>query len=320
VLGNIFGRRTPYVMQSMLNVQRELANNLLFEIGYLGSLGRKLESLRAFNEAIPGASGSVVSRTPYPEFGRIQEVDGSGRSSYNGLSLKLEKRFSSGFTFLSGYTWSRSIDNASAIRSHDGDTLFPQNSYNLAAERALSSFHTSHRFVTSGLFQLPFGKGRRWLDQGGVVGAVLGGWELGSLVAIQTGFPLTISSGTDRSNTGAGFDRPNLVGVANFEGDERTTDRWFNTGAFQLQALGTHGTAGRNIVIGPGLFQWDASLLKNFNFTERTYLQFRFEVFNAANHPNWGNPNINRSSSAFGRITGTRGTMRELQFGLKLYF
>jgi hypothetical protein len=87
-----------------------------------------------------------------------------------------------------------------------------------------------------------------------------------------------------------------------------------------LQALGTHGTAGRNIVIGPGLIQWDASLLKNFNFTERTYLQFRFEAFNAANHPNWGNPNNNLSSPAFGRINGTRGTMRELQFGLKLYF
>jgi hypothetical protein len=320
VLGNIFGRRTPYVMQYMLNVQRELSNNLLFEIGYLGSLGRKLESLRAFNESIAGATGSVLSRAPYPEFGRIQEVDGSGRSSYNALSLKLEKRFSGGFTFLSGYTWSRSIDNASAIRSHDFDTLFPQNSYNLAAEKGLSSFHTAHRFVTSGLFQLPFGRGRRWLDVGGVANAVLGGWELGSLIAVQTGFPITIAAGTDRSNTGAGFDRPNLIGVANFEGDQRTTDKWFNTAAFQLQALGTHGTAGRNIVIGPGLIQWDASLLKNFNFTERTYLQFRFEAFNAANHPNWGNPNNNLSSPAFGRINGTRGTMRELQFGLKLYF
>lgn len=320
VLGNIFGRRTPYVMQYMLNVQRELANNLLFEIGYLGSLGRKLESLRAFNESIPGATGSVLSRAPYPEFGRIQEVDGSGKSSYNALSLKLEKRFSGGFTFLSGYTWSRSIDNASAIRSHDFDTLFPQNSYNLAAEKALSSFHTAHRFVTSGLYQLPFGRGRRWMDVGGIANVVLGGWEFGSLMAIQTGFPITIAAGTDRSNTGAGFDRPNLIGVANFSGDQRTTDKWFNTAAFQLQALGTHGTAGRNIVIGPGLIQWDASLLKNFNFTERTWLQFRFEAFNAANHPNWANPNNNFSNAAFGRITGTRGTMRELQFGLKLYF
>jgi hypothetical protein len=307
-------------MQYLLNVQRELASNLLFEAGYLGSLGRKLESLRAFNESIPGATGSVLSRAPYPEFGRIQEVDGSGKSSYNGLSLKLEKRFSSGFTFLSGYTWSRSIDNASAIRNQGGDTLFPQNSYNLAAEKALSSFHTSHRFVSSGLYQLPFGKGRRWLDQGGIANAVLGGWEFGSLVAIQTGFPLTIGAGRDQSNTGAGFDRPNLIGKANFEGDQRTTDKWFNTAAFQLQPLGSHGSAGRNVVTAPGLIQWDASLLKNFNFTERTYLQFRFEAFNAANHPNWGDPNTNFSSSSFGRITGTRGTMRELQFGLKLYF
>src|SRR5262249_10117644 len=118
VLGNIFGRRTPYVMQYMLNVQRELANNLLFEVGYLGSLGRKLESLRAFNESIPGATGTVLSRAPYPEFGRIQEVDGSGRSSYNGLSLKLEKRFSGGFTFSSRSTLCRVRENAPALLSY----------------------------------------------------------------------------------------------------------------------------------------------------------------------------------------------------------
>jgi hypothetical protein len=322
VLGNTFGRRTPYVIQYMLNVQRELGGNMLVEVGYLGSVGRKLESLRAFNESIPGTTGSVLSRAPYPEFGRIQMVDGSGKSSYNGASLKLEKRFSQGLSFLLGYTFSRSIDNASAIRSHNGDTLFPQNSYNLAAEKALSSFHTAHRFVGSSTYELPFGRGRRWLDTGGVVNAVLGGWQVSPIVTIQTGFPLTVVSGVDRSNIGAGFDRPNQVAGQDsvLPDDQRTLDRWFNTNAFVLQPAGTFGNVGRNTIIGPGFIQVDAALLKNFRFTETKSLQFRFEAFNAPNHPNWGNPDTNRNSANFGRITGMRGTMRELQFGLKLLF
>ncbi len=112
-------------------------------------MSRRLESLRVFNEAIPGATGSVASRSPYPELGRIQEVDGSGKANYNALSVKLQRRFSKGLTYLFGYTWSRSIDTGSAIRVHDTDTLFPQDSYNLRGERGLSSFDTAHRSVTS---------------------------------------------------------------------------------------------------------------------------------------------------------------------------
>jgi hypothetical protein len=334
VLGNIFGRRTPYITQYMLSVQRELMNNLLLEVNYLGSVGRKLESLRAFNESIPGATGAVLARAPYPEFSRIQEVDGSGKSSYNGLSFKLEKRLSNGLSFVSGYTWSKSIDNASAIRSHNGDTLFPQNSYNLAAEKALSSFHTSHRVVNSVLYQLPFGKGQRFMTGGGISNVLFGGWEFGTLLNVQTGFPLTITTGRDQSNTGAGFDRPNNVAgqVATLDRGDRTINRWFNTDAFVIQPFGTHGNVGRNTIIGPGIIQWDASMLKSFRFTESKSLQFRFEAFNAANHPNWGNPGTGQpkeiradgtvvpANANFGRITGMRGAMRQLQFGLKLIF
>jgi hypothetical protein len=322
VLGNIVGRRTPYSLQYLINVQRELRNNLLLEVGYLGSVSRKLESLRAFNESIPGATGSVLSRAPYPEFGRIQEVDGSGRANYNGFSVKLEQRLSSGLSFVSGYTFSKSIDTASAIRNHNGDTLFPQNSYDLNAERALSSFYTKHRLVNSVLYQIPVGKGRRFLDHGGIANLLIGGWELGTLLNIQTGFPLTMVSGRDQSNTGAGFDRPNQIasGDTALSSDQRDANKWFNTAIFALQPFGTFGNVGRNTVIGPGFVQWDASLLKTFHFTERTGLQFRFEAFNAANHLNLGNPDTSVTSSNFGKITGGRGNMRELQFGLKLFF
>ena len=241
VLGNINERRTPYVMQYMMNVQRELDNHTVLEVGYIGSLSRKLESLRAFNESIPGATGTVLERAPYPEFGRIQEVDGSGKASYNGLGVKLQKNFSSGLTYLVGYTWSKSIDTASSIRSHNGDTLFPQNSYNIAGDRALSTFHTAHRLVTSTLYELPFGKGKQFLDTGnGVLNQLIGGWQLGSIITIQTGNPITIVSGTDRSVTGGGFDRPNATSVDPvLPKSERTTSRYFDTAAFVLQPLGT---------------------------------------------------------------------------------
>jgi len=320
VLGNINDRRTPYVLQYMLNVQRELDNHTVLEVGYIGSQSRKLESLRAFNESIPGATGLVLERAPYPEFGRIQEVDGSGKANYNGLGVKLQKNFSSGLTYLVGYTWSRSIDNASSIRSHGGDTLFPQNSYNIAAEKALSTFHTAHRLVTSTLYELPFGKGKPMLDRGGVANVLLGGWQLGSIITIQTGNPVTVTTGQDRAQTGGGFDRPNTTGGnAVLPKSERTTSRYFDTSVFAIQALGTFGNVGRNTLIAPGILNWDFSTLKNFRIAEGHELQFRFEAFNFANHAQWNPPNTNRSSGDFGRINNTR-TMRELQFGLKYIF
>ena len=322
VLGNIYGRRTPYSMQYLFNVQRELDRNTVLEAGYIGSGSRKLEQLRAFNESIPGATGSVLSRAPYPEFSRIQEVDGSGKANYHSLGAKLTRNYSSGLTYLASYTWSRSIDTGSAIRTHDGDTLFPQNSYNIAAERALSSFHAGHRLTTSAVYELPFGKGKRFMDSAnGVLNQIAGGWQLSSIITLQTGFPITVTSGRDQSNTGAGFDRPNATGaeVALPRG-QQNPQKFFNTDAFVLQPFGTFGNVGRNTLIGPGLINWDFSTLKNFRIAEGHELQFRFEAFNFANHPNWGNPNTSRVNAGFGQIASTRVRMRELQFALKYIF
>jgi hypothetical protein len=253
-------------------------------------VSRKLESLRAFNESLPGATGTVLERAPYPEFGRIQEVDGSGKANYNSLGVKLQRRLSQGLTYTFGYTWSRSIDTGSAIRNHMGDTLFPQNSYNLRAERALSSFHVAHRSVTSVLYDLPIGKGRRFMNQGGIPDAVLGGWQLGSIFTLQSGFPYTVTTGKDQSNTGAGFDRPNTTGQqALLDRGERNPASWFNTGAFVIEPFGTFGNVGRNTIITPGAIQLDFSAHKDFRVSENHTVQFRFEAFNLPNHPNWGN-------------------------------
>jgi hypothetical protein len=324
---NEYNRNTPMTTMYMFNVQYELPGNQLLELGYLGSQLRHLEQLRAVNEAFPAATGSIASRSPFPEFGRIQLVDNGGVGNYNGLSVKLTKRYSAGLTYLVGYTWSKTMDTGSAIRTHDGDTLFPQNSGCRDCEYGLSSFHTAHRLVTSTLYDLPLGKGRTHSIENPILNGIAGGWQVGGILTYQSGFPITMVYGRDQSNTGAGFDRPNATGISPNDIANRTTQQYFNTLAFELQPFGTYGNVGRNTLIGPGIFRLDASLLKNFNFTESTYLQFRFEAFNATNHPNWGNPNTTITDDRrfggngnFGRITGTRGDMRDLQLALKFVF
>jgi hypothetical protein len=317
--GVTYDRRTPRTMMYLFNVQKELRGNVLLEFGYMGNNSVHLEQLRALNEEIPGTTPHL-QRVPFSQFGRIQTVDASGIGNYHAFSTKLTKRYSRGMTFLSSYTWSKAIDTGSAIRTHDGDTLFPQNSYCLRCERALSSFHTAHRWVNSFLWDIPIGRGRPVGVENGFLNTLVGGWQVGSIITLQTGFPFTITSGRDQSNTGAGFDRPNATGVDPDEIATRTTDRWFNTDAFVLQPFGTHGNVGRNTMIGPSLFNWDASLLKDFNFNERHRLQFRWEAFNVPNHPNWSNPNGNVTSPGFGTIGGTRGNMRQMQLALKYIF
>jgi hypothetical protein len=323
---NEVNRNTPSTYSYMLNVQYELPGNQVLEVGYMGNQMRHLEALRAVNEATPGPTGSIASRSPFPEFGRIQLVDNGGYGNYNGLSAKLTRRYNAGLTYLIGYTWSKTMDTGSAIRTHDGDTLFPQNSGCRTCEYGLSSFHTAHRLTASTLYDLPFGRGRAHNIENPVANALAGGWQISSIVTYQTGFPITMQYGRDQSNTGAGFDRPNATGISP-KRDNPTTEQFFNTLAFELQPFGSYGNVGRNTLIGPGIFRLDASMLKNFNFTESTYLQFRFEAFNATNHPNWGNPNNNifddrryGGNGNFGRITSTRGDMRDLQLALKFVF
>jgi hypothetical protein len=331
---NLYDRRTPYIMQYLLNLQRELGNNMALEVGYLGSVSRKLESLRAVNEAIPGPTGSVISRSPYPNFGRIQLVDNGGRGNYNSLGVKFTKRYSAGLSTLVSYTYAKSIDETSGIRVNDGDTLFPQNSYCMRCERGLSTFDTRHRFVTSILYDVPIGKGRAMEITNPVLNAIAGGWQLGSIVTLSTGFPLTVTSGSDISNTGAGFDRPNTVLGQDPYVSNPDPQLWYNPAAYIVQPVGTFGNVGRNTLISPSIFAWDFSTLKNFQmgYSEGHYLQFRFEAFNLPNHPNWGNPNTNAgqiqrnaagvitNSNNFGVIGGTRTNMRQLQFALKYVF
>ena len=318
VLGNMYDRKTPYMVQYVFNVQRELDANTAFEIGYLGSRSKRLERMFDANEVTPGPGG-LPSRRPYPEFTKIQEIGNVAEAEYNSLAMKLTRRLNRGFSVLVGYTLAKSEDNGSGIRVLNGDALFPQNSNCFECEWGLSIFDVRHRFVTTVLYELPFGEGKRWANSG-LAGAILGGWQVSAIVNKSSGFPRDAAVGVDVPNTGAQTYRPNLVSGQDPNDGPETVQQWFNTAAFARPDAFTYGNAGRNIIIGPGIFNTDASILKNIMFGGGKSVQLRLEAFNLFNTPIWGDPDTNMSSATYGRITTTRSPMRELQLGVKFAF
>ena len=318
VLTDQIDRKTPYVDQYELIVERQLSDNSSLEVSYLKTEGRDLQRwINLANQPVPGTA-PISERSPFPEFGLFQGAANVGYSHYNSLGVKFTRRYSDGLTILGAYTLSKSEDNGSGIRTLGTDPLNPQNSYCLSCEDGLSVFDQRHRFVTSLVYDLPFGPGRRYLTEG-PLSRVIGGWRVTSVVTIGSGFPLTVSAGEDTANIG-NCCRPNRDFTVSTALDNPTVDRWFNTSAYSRAPNGTFGTAGRSEVIGPGIKNWDFSLAKEFRFAQRPYVEFRLEAFNFLNHPNWGEPNTNLSSVAFGRISSTRSDMRQLQFGLKFVF
>jgi hypothetical protein len=310
---------TAEINQWNFNIQRELGFDTVLSLGYYASNGAHIPLSQAFNQPLPGpgTTAQVNARRPYPTYGNITLLETEGNSSFNSLQAKLEKRLSHGLTFLTSYTWGKSIDNtpgagSTSVSSKGG----AQNARNLQAERGLSDFDVRHRLVISPVYNLPFGKGREFLTKGWA-SQVVGGWELSGIVTWQTGHPITPYVSANISNTFNNSDRPNVVGNAN--DGPKTVQQWFNTAAFVLPASGTFGNAGRNIIAGPGLVQADISLARNFQFKEKLRLQFRAEAFDALNHPNFNLPAATVDSGNFGQITSAADP-RQIQLGLKLNF
>ncbi len=317
--------RNTYSMMYLFNVQRELDKSSVLEVGFSGSQSRHLQGLIDPNAPIPGATGSQQSRRPFQEYGTLQMVSSGGTGNYNGLSAKLTRRMSAGLTYLVSYTWSKSLDDASAIRGTNVD-IFPQDSYCVKCDNGYSAFNTPHRFVTSIMYELPFGKGKPWSNQGGIVSHVIGGWQVGSIVTLQSGRPLNMQSGFDISGTYKyGEVRLDATGKNPYAANP-TANQWFDPAGFTLPAAGTFGDITRNRLIGPSTKGWDFSTLKNFRIREGHDLQFRYEAFNFPNHPNLGDPSLSWGSRdpakpgpSFGQIRST-GTMRQMQFALKYVF
>jgi len=319
--------RDMYMFQYLFNVQREISSTLMIEVGYIGSLSRHLTGLYDPNQSVLRGDGSAAfTRAPFPEFGIIQTIHGNGMGNYNSGSFKLTKRFNSGLTALVGYTFSKSIDTASAWRGAGDSPSANDATCYLSCEKAISGFHIPQRTVASLLYELPFGRGKRLgANMHAIPNAIIGGWQLSSIVTLQSGRATNVTGGRNSVAYQDG-QRPSTNGQSiTLSDDVRSLDRWFNTSAVVQPAAGVMGNIGRNVVIGPRQQSWDFSAHKAFRIIENHSLTFRFEAFNIANHPVFGRPSVGTGSGAappstFGQIRGTDASMRQIQLGLKYIF
>jgi hypothetical protein len=253
------------------------------------------------NQPSAGAGGTLDERRPFQSFKNIFQFETSASSISHAAEVRAERRFRSGLGFTATYRFSRSIDDATLI------SILPQDSHNLRVERALSDFHMKHRFVFSGTYDLP---GRRF--------ALIRGWQLQVLGTLQSGTPLSAIVSADVSGTGSPIvNRPNLVGNPNISNP--TALRFFNPAAFQIPDPGTFGNSGRNVIIGPGIQNVDAALVRRIRLSDLTRAQFRADFYNVLNHPNFVAPPTMQNfadSPDFGALFVARSP-RIVQIGLK---
>lgn len=337
-------RKTPYTINFNLTVQHQW-HRLLIEVGYLGNLGRQIVFPNINVNHIPP---ELLPRTEIPERLRrpwtiftsdqpqIQLLAPNwGMSNYHALTVKTERRFERGFSWIMAYTFSKWIDNCVFVGGDGatfGDDDQIQNIYDLRNERSLSTNSIPHRLVVSPIVDLPFGKGRRWLNRRGVFDAVFGGWQISTLGTLRSGAPfgVTVLNGP-RDILGDQADgknlRPDIVADPN-AGVKRGAPAegirgisWFNAAAFRAPERFTHGNVSRTVpgVLGPGSVNFDSLVAKNVTFRERWRVQVRWETFNTFNTPEFELPNQSLGGGGFGFVTGA-GSRRIMQMGLKLYW
>ena len=324
-------RKDSYTEQWSLSVQRELPANFVGTVYYLGSNGVHLLDTNVVNLINP-ATGVAQ----YQAFSSAIPWRGSvGMSSYNALSVALRRSFYHGLLVMANYTYSHEIDNGSN-GSGDGDEISPQNPLCLACDRASGAWDATHVVNGNAVYQLPFGRGQRLLNDPGIAREILGNWELTTTALARTGFPVNVlmPSSYTAPDGATGTERPDLVpGVSLTPTGGRTIAEWINPAAFAAPA-GEFGTAPRDLLRGPGTWQIDLGASKTIPLTERASLQFRAEFFNILNHPQLGPPQSTfnpSNTTGFGSIITTvntstpispvgSGTPREMQFALRLAF
>jgi len=305
----------PRSLQWNLEIQRQFARDIVVSAGYVGSESTRLNIYVPQNIATTLGPSPVSTRVPFPQmFPNNPVVYSVGRSNYQSLQLKLEKRFSHGSTFLASYTWSHLIDIGCA-QVWEGCSI--QDPYNLDAERGNSVLDLPQVFTLSYIYESPFGKGKNFLNHGGAGAAILEGWQVSGITALRSGQPYSIGLGIDNANNGGTSERPNLVGNPKLANP--TPAEWFNTAAFAMPAQYTYGNLGRNTLYGDGLVNFDFSLVRKFQITERHSIEFRGEFFNLFNTPNYNPPNGCLTCSTNGEVTSA-GPPRIIQFALKYFF
>ena len=324
------GMNTPTVLQYSVEIQRQLSSSAMLRVGYIGSRGYHLISTYHLNTRVPTIlpDGQIffAANAPLqnPNLFSLEWHGTEAQSWYNSLQTDFRLKPTRGLELQTNYVWSRNIDNGSGNAPADqlGTPQIFQNPFDHNADKSLSALDARHHFALNYLYEFPAASLR------GVAGHVVNGWSLGGILTLATGNPFTAVAGFCRSNVvpNCSVDRPNLAPGANHNPVLGGPDRYFDPTAFVLQPSGFLGNLGRNTLIGPGLASFDFSLYKRFHITENKKLQFRTELFNLFNRPNFGLPgsNIFTPTGAYagnaGVITRTVTTGREVQFGLRFSF
>ncbi|MBM3726065.1 MAG: hypothetical protein FJW40_11645 [Acidobacteria bacterium] len=308
---------TFYAGQWFFDIQRQLPFDTLLTIGYNGTKGTHIANSRNVNLPFtPSANVAANQRLLRPEYNNMSVQDNGLNSSYNSLTVKGERRFSQGFTFLSSFTWSKNIDygNEPLLDGSPG-IVTP---WDLSRERSRSTLDRKFGFIASVVWELPFGPGKP-LAKSGPASWIVGGWQIGTIVGFYSGLPVSNGINVDNQNLG-GAVRGNWVRNPNLPPGERTIDRWFDTGFAVPSAPGQVSNVGRNVIDGPGRKNMDLMIARNFRLPfEGHSLQLRAEAFNATNTPNFGAPNTAIGSPNQGRIIAAEEP-RRIQISLKYYF
>jgi hypothetical protein len=321
-------RSIGYSQQFNFGVQRELPGNMLVDVSYIGNLSRKLANNNVninqirpeLIDAIRPAGVFRQAYRPFPQFNNVSIQNPTfGVTDYHAGALKVEKRFSAGLSLLTTYTWAKNLGNIDSSPDLLGDSQHYSDYYNRAADKGPDGLDIRHRFTWGSLYELPFGRGRKWVQKG-ALSRLTGGWSIGANALMQSGGPFTVVTQTNTTNVfSAGAQRANVLRDPNLPNSERTLDRWFDVAAFALPEPFTFGNAGRGIIRADGRINFDFSAVKNVAFSESAYVQFRGEVFNAFNHADFGLPGRSLGGPGFGTISDATDA-RVLQLGLRVVF
>lgn len=311
--------RTQTTLEWNIGIQRELSKNLTLEATYLGQHSRNL-TLFLLNNQIqdPAEYGHGQAARPVPYFGNIWGWGSGGVANYDAGTIELRKRFSDGLSGSVGYTFSKSLDNAPGdfAAGYMGASTAPVNSYNLAAEYGPSTFDTTHRITSTMVYELPFGRGRRFSVQSHLWDAIVGGWNASWILTMQTGFPVDPRTNTDLVFSFNNQNRPNCVAAPPYE---QSPAQWFNPAGFSLPGTYQIGNCGRNVLRAPGIFTLNSSLSKIFSITEKAKVEIRGEAYNTTNWVNLGPPTNYLGSANFGKILSS-GAARQFQLAARFSF
>jgi hypothetical protein len=311
--------KNPYSEQWNFGIQRELGNSLALRMDYVGSYSHRTNVGGLYNVALTPGPGDAQARAPYPYSIPTFYDRSVGTGSYNALQVQLDKRYTSGFSYQIAYTWSKSETEDDGWFGIEGQDV--QDPYNPKASRGLSGTNVPHVFSANGLYAVPVGPGKRFSTGNRIGDYILGNWQINNIFTWRNGQDFTVVDSNDVANTGNGnnYERANQIGDPHLS--KKTLEKWFNTAAFQVPAKYTFGNAGRNSMQAQRWINLDSSVIRSFPIWHEKQFEFRAEAFNVFNHPIFGAPNSNISSTTFGAINSNQANLnRQLQLSGKIVF